>query len=139
MSNDFNSGLDTLLSKMESFVSSKTVVGQPTNIDGVILVPLVDIVVGVGAGANGNSGSEKTDEKADSSKDNASVGGGLGAKITPSAMLVIANGDVKLVNVKNQDSLNKLIDMVPDVLDRFNLGKQKSDDIDIDLKDEDYL
>lgn len=136
MSNDFNSGLDTLLSKMESFVSSKTVVGQPTNIDGIILVPLVDIIVGVGAGANGNSGSEKTEDKSGSNKDNASVGGGLGAKITPSAMLVIANGDVKLVNVKNQDSLNKLIDMVPDVLNRFNLGEKKdnkSDKEDYDI------
>lgn len=136
MSNDFNSGLDTLLSKMESFVSSKTVVGQPTNIDGVILVPLVDIVVGVGAGANGSTGSEKTEEKVDSNKDGASVGGGLGAKITPSAMIVIANGEVKLVNVKSQDSLNKLIDMVPDIMNRFNLGKQNTEDV---LDDEDYL
>ena len=40
-------------------------------------------------------------------------------KMSPSAVLVIKNGQVRLVNIKNQDTINKIIDMVPDLIDRF--------------------
>ncbi len=110
MSN-LNSSLEVLFNKMEGFISSKTVVGEPINIGDVIIVPLVDISVGVGAGSY-----ERKD------KYNENTGGGLGAKLSPSAMLVIQNGSVQLVDVKNQNSINKLIDMVPGVVSKFNLS-----------------
>ena len=43
--------------------------------------------------------------------------------MTPCAVLVIQNGTTKLVNVKNQDGLTKILDMVPDFVDRFTSGK----------------
>ena len=54
-------------------------------------------------------------------KDNG--GGGMTGKMTPCAVLVIQNGTTKLVNVKNQDGLTKILDMVPDFVDRFASGK----------------
>ncbi len=110
MSN-LNSSLEVLFNKMEGFISSKTVVGEPINIGDVIIVPLVDISVGVGAGSY-----ERKE------KNNENTGGGLGAKLSPSAMLVVQNGSVQLVDVKNQNSINKLIDMVPGVVSKFNLS-----------------
>ena len=50
--------------------------------------------------------------------------GGIGGKMTPSAVLVIQNGHTKLVNIKNQDTITKLLDMVPDVMDRFTSRKE---------------
>ena len=47
--------------------------------------------------------------------------------MTPSAVLVIQNGTVKLVNVKNQDTVTKVLDMVPDMVDKF-LEKKKGSD-----------
>lgn len=123
MANVVAESLETLLGKLETFAKSETVVGTPTNIDGVIIVPLVEVTVGAGAGGGG------TNDK----KENGN-GGGLGAKITPSAVLVINNGQVQLVNVKNQDSLNKLIDMVPSILSKFNLKPKK--DKEEEIKDE---
>lgn len=105
--------LSSMMKEMESFVSSKTVVGDPVNINDTIILPLVDISFGVGAGAN-----EK--EKGSGG------GGGLGAKITPSAVLVIKDGNTKLVNIKKQDTLTKLIDLVPDVIDKFQ-GRKKQE------------
>ena len=49
----------------------------------------------------------------------------MGGKITPSAVLVIQNGTTKLVNIKNQDSVTKVLDMVPDFVDRFTSKKVK--------------
>ena len=48
-----------------------------------------------------------------------SGGGGMGGKMSPSAVLVIQNGTTKLVNVKNQDGITKVLDMVPDFVNKF--------------------
>ena len=50
----------------------------------------------------------------------------MGGKIQPSAVLVIKDGTSKLVNVKNQDGITKLLDMVPEFMDKF----KKKDDSD---------
>ena len=48
----------------------------------------------------------------------------MGGKVSPSAVLVISNGVTKLVNIKNQDGLTKILDMVPDFLNKFTDGKK---------------
>ncbi|MBQ6550294.1 MAG: GerW family sporulation protein [Lachnospiraceae bacterium] len=111
--NDFNESIRTLLSGLDGFVSSKTVVGTPVKVNDTVLLPLMDVEVGVGAGAFGNKA--------------LGTGGGMGAKMTPSAVLVIQNGASKLINIKNQDSLTKVLDMVPEVMDRITGKKVKKD------------
>ena len=46
-------------------------------------------------------------------------------KLTPSAVLVIQNGTTKLVNIKNQDGLTKVLDMVPDFVNKFTSKGEK--------------
>ena len=111
--NNFNSVMTSLLKGVDSVLSTKTVVGEPINVGDTILVPLVDVSFGLGAGA-GNQ-----DKKA-------SGGGGVGGKMSPSAILVIQNGKTKLVNIKQQDGLTKILDMVPDLVDKFT---HKNDDM----------
>jgi len=124
MDSNFKKQVDSLLSGMESFVNSKTVVGEPIHFENTIILPLVDVSFGLGAGAS--EGKKASDSK--------NMGaGGLGAKISPSAILVITDGHARLVNVKNQDSLTKLIDLVPDIMDRFK-AKDISD-IKADVKE----
>jgi len=105
--NNFLSTVESLFKGMDGFITSKTVVGDAVRFDdGTIILPLVEVSFGVGAGAfNSNN------------KNNA--GGGMGGKITPSSVLVIQNGSARLVNVKNQDTVTKVIDMVPDLIDKF--------------------
>ena len=45
--------------------------------------------------------------------------------MSPSAVLVIQDGKTRLVNIKNQDTMTKILDMVPEVLDRFGSRKEK--------------
>jgi len=124
MSNNFNSNIEALLGKLESFVTTKTVVGEAIHLDGVILLPLVEVSFGAAAGASDS----------DKDKDKAELGaGGVGGRITPSAILVISGGNVQLVNVKNQDSLNKIIDMFPGILAKFNIGKKSEEEDDEDI------
>lgn len=118
--NDFNETVASLFKGMDSFLSAKTVVGEAVHVNDTIILPLVDVSFGVGAGAF-----------AGDKKNNA--GGGMGGKMSPSAVLVIQNGATKLVNIKNQDTVTKILDMVPDVVDRITgkFGDVKMDD-DID-------
>lgn len=48
--------------------------------------------------------------------------------MTPSAVLVIREGAVKLVNIKNQDAVTKVLDMVPDLIEKFTKPKAKEEE-----------
>lgn len=111
--NNFKGTVESLFKGMEGFITSKTVVGDAVKFDdGTIILPLVDVSFGVGAGAFSEH----------NKKDNGA--GAMGGKIQPSAILVIQDGEAKLVNVKNQDGLTKVLDMVPDLIDRFSGDKK---------------
>ena len=47
----------------------------------------------------------------------------MGGKIQPSSILINKDGTTTLVNVKNQDAVTKVLDMVPDLVDKFKSGK----------------
>lgn len=117
--NNFDATVSSLFKGMDSFLSAKTVVGDAVHVNDTIILPLCDVNFGVGAGVF-----------ADDKKNNA--GGGMGAKMSPSAVLVIQNGTTKLVNIKNQDTVTKILDMVPDVVDRIT-GKFGNVDMDDDI------
>lgn len=119
--NNFRSTVESLFKGMDSFISSKTVVGDAIHIGDTIILPLVDVSFGVGAGAF-------TKEKG------SNAGGGLGGRIQPSAVLVIQNGSIRLVNVKNQDGITKILDMVPDFVDKFT--KKHTDTVSEEVKEE---
>ena len=127
--NQFQGVVESLLKGMDTVLSTKTVVGEATQIGDTIILPLVDVTFGVGAGA-GNNGQKGT----------ASGAGGLGGKMTPSAVLVIKNGSTKLVNIKNQDTVTKILDMIPDIVDKFTAKKedmmQDDDAVDIAFPEE---
>ena len=98
--NSFNTTVESLFKGMDSFITTKTVV-----------LPLVDVSFGVAAGAFSQD-----------KKNNGA--GGMGGKIMPSAVLVIQNGTTKLVNIRNQDGMTKILDMIPDFVNKFTAGKE---------------
>lgn len=104
--NNFQTTVDSLFKGMDSFINTKTVVGDAIKVGDTIILPLADVSFAVGAGALSGD-----------SKNNG--GGAIGGKMSPSAVLVIQNGTTKLVNVKNQDGLTKILDMVPDFVNKF--------------------
>lgn len=109
--NTFQNTVSSLMQGMESFISTKTVVGDPIEVGRSIILPLVDVSFGMGAGSF-----------AGEKKRNAS--GGIGGKISPSAVLVIQDGYTKLISVKNQDGIAKLLDMIPDFIDSFRKKRE---------------
>ena len=51
----------------------------------------------------------------------------MGGKIQPSAVIVLKDGQAKLVNVKNQDGITKILDMVPEFVNKFSKSDKKSE------------
>ena len=121
--NSFNNTVESLFKGMDSFITTKTVVGDAIHIGDTIILPLVDVSFGVAAGAFSQ---EKKNNGA----------GGMGGKINPSAVLVIQNGVTKLVNIKNQDGMTKILDRVPDFINKFTSGKDTDDIIDDVVSDD---
>lgn len=105
--------LGSMFKGMDGFISSKSVVGEPVYVGDTIIIPLVDVNFGMAAGAF---------NKQDGNK----VAGGIGAKMSPSAVLVVSGGNTRLVNLKNQDAVTKIIDMAPEVVDKI-VGLFKKD------------
>lgn len=105
---NFNATVDALFKGMDSFVTTKTVVGQPIEAGGVTIVPLADVSFGIGAGAFAGNGRSND-------------GGGLGGKITPSALLVIGkDGSTKLVRTdEKEDIVSRLVGMAPGIISKF--------------------
>ena len=103
---------------MDGFITSKTVVGDAIKFeDGTTILPLIDVSFGAGAGAFASESKKK---------DNGV--GAMSGKITPSSVLVIKNGNVKLVNIKNQDTITRLLDMIPDLSEKFSNMINKNKD-----------
>lgn len=114
MASDFNETVNSLFKGMDTFLTTKTVVGEPTKVGDTVILPLVDVNFGVAAGAFGkNSGT--------------SAGGGMGGKMSPSAVLVIQNGQARMVSVKGEDTITKVMDMVPGIINKVATLTGKND------------
>lgn len=110
---NFISSVESIFKGMDGFIDTKTVVGDPVKIDNAIIIPLVDVSCGMAAGAF-----------EESAKYNG--GAGMSTKMSPAAVLVIQNGITKLVNVRSQDALTKILDLIPDLINKFKADKEIS-------------
>ena len=114
--------ISTLLKGMDGFISSKSVVGEPVKVGDTMIIPLLDVNFGMAAGAyNRQEGNN--------------AAGGIGAKMSPAAVLVVSNGTTRLVNLKNQDAVSKIIDMAPEVIDKVtSLFKKEKTEEEIEVE-----
>ncbi|MDO4284336.1 MAG: GerW family sporulation protein [Eubacteriales bacterium] len=112
--NNITTVVKSLMDGASGVLSAKTVLGEPIQVGDTTIIPLTDITVGCAAGAN------NADRK------NAGAGG-FSAKMSPNSVLIIRNGIVKVVNIRNQDAASRLIDLIPELIDKFTGGTEESD------------
>lgn len=115
--NTFSTSVQSLFEGMNGVLSTKSVVGEPIIVKDTIIIPLVDVSFGMGAGSS-SSDMKKKD----------CSGGGVGCNMEPSAVLVIKGDIVRVIPVEShQSAFMKLIDMVPDIINRFTQGDPMDD------------
>ncbi len=120
--------LDTIFEKFKEMIKVETVVGEAVRIGDATLVPFVDVTFGFGSG-NCDAGPAAKSR----------AGGGGGAKLEPTAILVIKGDRVELFSIKKGGSqasaFEKLLTMAPEIIDKMKKDKYiyiKDDDTDAD-------
>ena len=117
--NTFAESFNSILSGMDRYVSSRTVVGEAIMLnERTIIVPMVDVSFGAASGTFADKGNSK-----------GRVGGGLAGKVSPCAVLVMQGDLVRILPVKNRDTLDRIMDLVPEIINRFkSRGKEGEDE-----------
>lgn len=109
-----------MFDKLEDFIKNKTIFGEPMQLGDTTLIPVINVSFGLGSG--GGDGSDN--------KGNGGVGGGggIGAKASPTALIIIKDGDIEIKPIKKNSGLEKLLEMVPDLVDKINVKVDSKDD-----------
>jgi len=117
----------TAMNSIAEMIDVNTIIGEPIEINNnITIIPISKVSFGFAAG-----GSEFTGETVDeyNKKDKEECiqyrlpfggGAGAGASIKPIAFLVIQNGQVKLIPVEHSNSIDKLLDYIPDLFEKVN-------------------
>jgi uncharacterized spore protein YtfJ len=113
--------LTSLFDKLEKFLKTETVIGEPFQVGSITFVPIISATFGL----LGGMGSEGKDAK---SGEGSGSGGGLGCKITPNAVLVIKGEEVNLIPLNKQGSLERIVEMVPDIIKKIDWEQCKKGD-----------
>ena len=102
---NFNSTVESLFHGMDGFLSSKTIVGEPIKAGDTLILPLMEVSFGMAAG-------------------------GMGGKMTPTAVLVIKDGTVRVITVNSNDPVSKIIDLAPDIINKISGHFSSDPDVD---------
>ena len=118
--------METTMNKVHEMVDTNNIVGQPiTTPDGVTLIPISRVSFGFGGGGGdyGKSGA----------KENFGGGSAAGVKIDPVAFLIIKDGTTRVmpVAVPPVSTVDRIVDMAPDIVDRVGKIFDKKEDEEI--------
>lgn len=117
----------TAMNSIQDMIDVNTIIGEPIETsNNIVIIPISKVSFGFAAGGSEFKG-ETIDEYTKRDKEEAiqyrlPFGGGSGAGVTinPIAFLVIQSNNVRLMPVNHSSSLDKLLDYVPDLIEKTN-------------------
>lgn len=104
--------MDISMTKIREMVDVNTVVGDPIlTPDGIMIIPISRVSFGFGSGGSEFPAKEKN---------GLGGGGAAGVKIDPIGFLTVKDGNVRVLNIAPPagTTVDRLVEMIPDVLDR---------------------
>ena len=111
-----NDLMGTTMNKIRELVDANTIIGEPIRTDEITLIPVSKLSFGFASG-----GSDFTTKNQKPNANNSFGGGsGAGVNIQPVAFLVIKGSTVKVLPVAPppESTVDRVVDMVPDVVDK---------------------
>ena len=120
--NEISDVMKETMSKIKEMVDVNTIVGSPiTTPDGVTLIPVSKVTFGFAAG--GSDGKAKETGKPPV---RFGAGSGAGVTISPVAFIVLTGENARLLYVDPpaNTAVDKIIDLVPQVVDKIKEGKE---------------
>lgn len=115
-----NDAMNSTMEKLREMVDVNAVVGQPINTpDGTVLIPVSKVIFGFASGGT------------DGTNIRFGAGSGAGVTIVPLAFVVISNGNIRMLYVEPpaNTTLDKAVDMIPGIVDRFTKGTSKDEPV----------
>ena len=139
----------TAMNSIQDMVDVNTIIGEPIETtNGIVIIPISKVSFGFAAGGSEFKG-ETIDEYTRKDKEEAiqyrlpfGGGSGAGVNINPIAFLVIQESSVKLLPVNHTSSIDKLLDYIPDLVEKANsivdktIQNKKEDKVNIKGKED---
>ena len=100
---------------LKAVADANAVIGTPIQAEGVTLIPVSRLSVGVASG-----GTEFSTKKQAAGESSFGGGGGASAKLEPVAFLVIREGTTRVLPVAMppMTTLDRVVEMMPDLVDK---------------------
>ena len=118
MSQTLPNMLENTIAKIREMVDVNSVIGTPiTTPDGVTIIPVSKVSVGVGGG-----GSDFVSKNANNQENPFGGGAGGGVKVSPVAFLVVKEGSVRVLPIPApaNTTADRIVEQVPDVLEKIS-------------------
>ena len=136
MEHPIESLMHITMDSIKDMIDVNTIIGDPIQMNNnTAIIPISKVSFGFASGGSEFKG-ETIDEYNKRDKDEQiqyrlPFGGGAGAGVTinPVAFLVLQSGQVKLINVEHENSIDKILDYVPDLLEKMNKMFEKKLDV----------
>ena len=119
--------MTTAMNSIQDMIDVNTIIGEPIETsNNIVIIPISKVSFGFAAGGSEFKG-ETVDEYTKKDKEEAiqyrlpfGGGSGAGVSINPIAFLVIQADSVKLMPVNHSSSIDKLLDYIPDLMEKAN-------------------
>lgn len=135
----------TAMNSIRDMIDVNTIIGEPIETSNdIIIIPISKVGFGFAAGGSEFRGetieeySKKDKEEAIQYKLPFGGGSGAGVSISPVAFIIVQGENVKLLPVNHTSAVDKLLDYIPDLLEKanniFNKEKEKNNEENKNIK-----
>lgn len=135
--------MKTAMNSIQDMVDVNTIIGEPIETsNNMVIIPISKVSFGFAAGGsefnNETVNEYRKKEKEEEAKYRLPFGGGSGAgvSISPVAFIVVMQDSIKIMPIEHTSALDKLMDYVPDLMQRINNVVDKNMDIKIKSKED---
>ncbi len=115
--------MNTAMNSIKEMVDVNTIVGDAVEApDGSVIIPISRVSFGFAAGGAEYDSDGHSKKKEDENASGMPFGGGSGAgiSINPVGFLVVGQGQIRLLPVGGNSSIDRLLDAAPEFMNRVN-------------------
>ena len=116
--------MNSAMNSIREMIDVNTIIGEPIETsNNIVIIPVSKVNFGFAAGGSefkvkGIQDKKEKEEEKDEVRLPFGGGSGAGVSISPIAFIVVSNSGVKLLPVNHSSSLDKLLDLVPDLIEK---------------------
>ncbi len=126
--------METAMNSIKDMVDVNTIIGEPIETkNGMVIIPISKVSFGFAAGGSEFKGETideyKKKDKEEEVQYRLPFGGGSGAgiSINPVAFVIVSKDSIKVLPIEHTSAIDKLMDYVPDLMEKANIMVDKSE------------